>query len=195
MVLSLTITLIIAVVATAVATSDSKPRARLISIGTAAVYPPTPDRPTCQGSNRAIGFYRQAVRETLGRIGPVELPARRWWGCNSARRRAVEWRAKAHEARVALAKWIAYQYDWRTWLPRNWYLVGSCESGYGGDPNWEHSNSRFTSAFGISWQEYDADAAYMGAPPWNVRHTPRDQYKAALGHYARFGDGWDCPGP
>lgn len=195
MVLSLTITLIIAVVATAVATSDSKPRARLISIGTAAVYPPKPDRPTCRGSNRAIGFYRQAVRETLGRIGPVELPARRWWGCNSARRRAVEWRAKAHEARVTLAKWIAYQYDWRTWLPRNWYLVGSCESGYGGDPNWEHSNSRFTSAFGISWQEYDADAAYMGAPPWNVRHTPRDQYKAALGHYARFGDGWDCPGP
>lgn len=193
--LTLTITFIIAVIATAVATSDSKPRARLISIGTAAVYPPKPDRPTCRGSNRAISFYRHAVRDTLERIGPVTLPARRWWGCNSARRRAGEWREKAHAARVTLEKWIAYQYDWRSWLPRNWYLVGSCESGYGGDPNWEHSNNRFTSAFGISWQEYNADAAYMGAPPWNVRHTPRDQYRAALGHYARFGDGWGCPGP
>jgi len=155
-----------------------------------------PDKPTCRSSNRAISFYRNAYhasRNVMGRYEP--LPARGWWGCNSARRRAIEWRAKAYRARLELRTWLRYQYDWRSWLPRNWYLVGSCESGYGGDPNWEHTNSRFTSAFGISWREYDADAAYMGAPPWHVRHTPRDQYKAALGHYARFGDGWDCPGP
>jgi hypothetical protein len=154
-----------------------------------------PDKPTCRSSNQAIGFYRQAYRASRHAMGQEGLPVRRWWGCNSARRRAVEWRAKAHQARVELTAWVKYQYDWRSWLPRNWYLVGSCESGYGGDPNWEHTNHRFTSAFGISWREYDADAAYMGAPPWHVRHTPRDQYKAALGHYARFGDGWDCPGP
>lgn len=191
------LTLLATTTALAVAGShDKKPGGSfVVSIGTAAVYPPKPDRPTCPGANRAISFYRHSVRDTLKQIGPVTLPQRRWWGCNSARRRAVEWREKAHTARTTLAKWIAYQYDWRSWLPRNWYLVGSCESGYGGDPNWEHTNSRFTSAFGISWAEYNADAAYMGAPPWNVRHTPRDQYKAALGHYARFGDGWDCPGP
>lgn len=171
------------------------PHSRLISIGTAAVYPPRPDKPRCPGANKAIEFYRQAYTTSRNGMGLPGPPARRWWGCNSARRRAVEWRDKALDARRALVAWIAYQYNWRSWLPRNWYLVGSCESGYGGDPNWEHSNSRFTSAFGISWREYNADAAYMGAPPWNVRHTPRDQYKAALGHYARFGDGWGCPGP
>lgn len=87
--------------------------------------------------------------------------------------------------------WNDYQYNWEEWLPWNWKNVASCETHF----NWEHSNRSFVSAFGISWREYNADAAYMGAPPWHVRHTPRDQYKAALGHYARFGDGWSCPGP
>jgi hypothetical protein len=118
-----------------------------------------------------------------------------WYGCPTARRRAVEWRDRAWQAKKAYAKWYAYNYDWRSWLPDNWRRLGTCETGYGGDPNFEHSNSRFTSAFGISWAEYNADAAYMGAPPWHVRHTPRDQYMAALGHYKRFGDGWTCPGP
>jgi len=84
-----------------------------------------------------------------------------------------------------------YEFNWQSWLPPNWKAVASCETHF----NWEHNNSSFVSAFGISWREYNADAAYMGAPPWNIRHTPRDQYKAALGHYARFGDGWGCPGP
>ena len=116
---------------------------------------------------------------------------------------AVPWRKSCriarrvyrhHHQRLARLEYD-YQYNWRSWLPANWRRLGTCETGYGGDPNFEHSNSKFTSAFGISWAEYNADAAYMGAPPWNVRHTPRDQYKAALGHYARFGDGWSCPGP
>lgn len=149
----------------------------------------------CPEAQKAISFYRQkykAHREKMDASGPVP---RVWYACDAARRRAVEWRKRAADAKVALEKWIDYHYNWRSWLPHNWYLVGSCETGYGGDPNWEHSNSSFTSAFGISWREYNANAAYMGAPPWHVRHTPRDQYMAALGHYARFGDGWTCPGP
>jgi hypothetical protein len=99
------------------------------------------------------------------------------------------WRARGER--------VAYHYDWRSWLPRNWYLVGSCETGYGGPPNWHHANGSYVSAFGISRRIYDSDAAYMGAPPWSDRHppTPRQQYLAALGHYKRFGDGWGCPGP
>lgn len=93
---------------------------------------------------------------------------------------------RVHEQKV-----YEYNYDWEKWLPYNWQGVARCETHF----NWEHSNSVFVSAFGISWREYNADAAYMGAPPWHVRHTPRDQYLAALGHYARFGDGWTCPGP
>lgn len=150
----------------------------------------------CVGSQRAITFYRQKYRshrEAMWEDGPVP---RVWYrDCEVIRRRAVEWRDRAALAAEALVEWTDYHYDWRSWLPRNWYLVGRCETGYGGDPNWEHTNSSFTSAFGISWREYNADAAHMGAPPWHVRHTPRDQYMAALGHYDRFGDGWTCPGP
>lgn len=96
---------------------------------------------------------------------------------------------KIYKKKEAFVK--SYYYNWESWLPYNWKGVARCETHF----NWEHSNSRFVSAFGISWREYNADAAYMGAPPWHIRHTPRDQYNAALGHYARFGDGWTCPGP
>jgi hypothetical protein len=146
----------------------------------------------CAVAWQAVRFYRGKVathRHTLrvSDIPPVEQNA----DCPRLRERARYWRdtARSH------AGVVRYHYDWRTWLPDNWRQLGVCETGWGGDPNFEHSNSRFTSAFGISWAEYNADAAYMGAPPWHVRHTPRDQYKAALGHYARFGDGWTCPGP
>lgn len=109
--------------------------------------------------------------------------------CKIARRLFIKHKANV----VKLEKIIEYdyQYNWQSWLPGNWQGVARCETHF----NWEHNNSSFVSAFGISWREYNADAAYMGAPPWHVRHTPRDQYKAALGHYARFGDGWSCPGP
>jgi hypothetical protein len=151
----------------------------------------------CPQSVKAITYYRQAYRQHRERMwlpGPV---SRVWYqDCVALRRRATEWRDRAGKAREAAVEWVAYHYDWRSWLPENWQRLGACESGYGRRPgNWEHSNSRFTSAFGISWAEYNADAAHMGAPPWHVRHTPRDQYMAALGHYDRFGDGWSCPGP
>ncbi len=83
-------------------------------------------------------------------------------------------------------------------MPANWQALGACETGYGRRPgNFNHANSSYVSAFGISRREYDADAAYFGTPPWNDRHppTPRQQLAAARGHLARFGDGWGCPGP
>jgi hypothetical protein len=141
---------------------------------------------------RALTYDRQAAR--YGRRATLS-PIVRGKACSWARYAAATWVARARSARLRLEAWREHHFDWRSWLPANWYALGSCETGYGGDPNWEHSNGRFTSAFGISWAEYDADAAYMGAPPWHVRHTPRDQYDAALGHLARFGDGWSCPGP
>lgn len=179
------------VLATSSAIADPPPESRLISIGTAAVYR------SCHGANEAIDYYRRAYRDHREQMGVEGMPARRWWGCESARRRAVEWRDKAAAARKALKKWVDYQYDWRSWLPRNWYLVGSCETGYGGAPNFNHANSSFVSAFGISRSIYDRDAAYAGGPPWNDASppTPRQQYEAALAHYAQFGDGWGCPGP
>lgn len=158
---------------------------------------PTPDRPTCPGANRAIGFYRAAYAASRSVMGIVGLPARRWWGCNSARRRAVEWRQRALQARIQLKAWLRYQYDWRSWLPRNWYEVGSCETGYGGDPNWSHANRSFVSAFGITRANYAIDARAAGTPQWDDTQppTPREQYETALAHYRMHGDGWGCPGP
>lgn len=161
-----------------------------------AIYTAKPE--VCRDSQRAISFYRQKYRihrEKMRLRGPVP---RVWYrDCAVVRRRAVEWRDRAEGARIELIEWVAYHYDWRSWLPDNWYRVGSCETGYGGDPNWHHSNSRFVSAFGISRSIYGRDAAVYGVPPWNDSRppTPREQYLAALGHYKLFGDGWTCPGP
>lgn len=153
----------------------------------------------CPAAQKAIGHYRRAYTASRNAMSLTGAVPRVWYPCQAARRRAVEWRDKAWQAKRAYAKWHEYHYDWQKWLPYNWYRVGSCESGYGGPPNWEHTgHSRdgyFVSGFGISAREYDKDAAVYGAPPWHVRHTPRDQYLAALGHYKRFGDGWSCPGP
>jgi hypothetical protein len=145
----------------------------------------------CPAAQHKIGHYRPAYTRSRSNMGLSGAPARAWYPCQAARRRAVEWRDRAWQAKKAYADWHEYHYDWQKWLPWNWQGVARCETHF----NWEHNNSRFVSAFGISWREYNADAAYMGAPPWHVRHTPRDQYMAALGHYKRFGDGWTCPGP
>lgn len=105
--------------------------------------------------------------------------------------------AAAAGARIPAHK-QAWQFRWQVWLPDNWARLGACETGYGKRPgNWLFQNSVYVSAFGISRREYDRDAAFMGAPAWNdVRPpTPWHQFRAALGHYRRFGDGWGCPGP
>ena len=148
----------------------------------------------CPGAREGLRYYRAAYTWQRSRMRlPGAVPYVRY-GCVATRRRAAEWRERARAARLEAHRWL---YDWRSWLPRNWYLVGSCETGYGGPPNWHHQNSSFVSAFGISVREYDANARHMGARPWDWKNPPppRHQYLAALGHYARFGDGWTCPGP
>ena len=156
----------------------------------------TPRVAHCTSALRGLVYYRLRYSHWMTMRGQESVRAvRKPAGCAHARWKASAWRERAAAARVAYERWHQHHYSWREWLPSNWYALGSCETGYGGDPNWNHSNSSFTSAFGISWAEYDADAAHMGAPPWRVRHTPRDQWNAALGHLDRFGDGWTCPGP
>lgn len=173
---------------------DNPPRVSLGGLD-AAFY--SSDTGPCPGARRGLAWYRARYaehRRAQRLAGPVELVR---YGCDATRRRAVEWRARAARERERAADWRRYHFAWREWLPRNWYVVGSCETGYGGAPNWSHANSSYVSAFGISRREYDADAAFMGAPPWNDARppTPREQLLAAIGHYRRFGDGWTCPGP
>jgi hypothetical protein len=182
---------VVVVLAIAISGSGAAPK----PVGVPALTVAAPEK--CRSARAGVAYYRALTwqrQDARGGERADRTPVARGRSCHWARYVVGVWAARAHDARIALEKW-RYLFDWRSWLPRNWYELGSCETGYGGDPNWEHRNSSYTSAFGISVREYDADAAYKGAPPWNVRHTPRDQYLAALGHLERFGDGWGCPGP
>lgn len=152
---------------------------------------------SCRPAREGLRFYRGRASRwaaTRGAARPVTRTTRAPRNCADARYLARLWKQRAAEQRRTTEKWQRwrwYHYAWRDWLPANWVALARCETSL----NFEHSNSSFTSAFGISWAVYNSNARYMGAPPWHVRHTPRDQYKAALGHLARFGDGWTCPGP
>ena len=152
----------------------------------------------CPSARRGLRFYRRRHGEWVTRRGahwPVTKTGRAPHNCADARYLAALWRSRSLAQRRETERW-EHSYAWWLWLPANWQALGACETGYGQRPgNWEHSNSSFVSAFGISRSIYDSDAAYYGSPPWRVRHTPRDQYNAARGHLARFGDGWGCPGP
>lgn len=199
--LTLVTALIVTLVAVSLAMPDRKPRTRLITLGTAAVYPKhehhRQHRVGCAGSNRAIDYYRRVVRDTLERIGPVDLPARRWWGCESARRRAVEWRAKARRARTVVEKWLADQYAWERWLPDKFARVGACETGYGQRPgNWAHDSGTYVSAFGIIRSAYDDFSHRLGYPGWDEGgRTPRQQYEVAAAIEAAYGwSAWGCGG-
>ena len=145
-------------------------------------------------------FYRGRFRDWValrGTTRPVTRMGRAPRNCADARYLAVVWRSRSFGQRRATERWL-HDYAWWLWMPSNWQDLGACETGYGRRPgNFNHANSRYVSAFGISRVEYDSDAAYFDAAPWNDDHppTPRDQLNAARGHLARFGDGWGCPGP
>jgi hypothetical protein len=133
----------------------------------------------------------------MGRRG---APARAWYPCQAARRRAVEWRDRAWQAKKAYADWHEYHYDWQKWLPRGWYGIGSCETGYGGDPNWQHNSGTYQGAFGFavsSWDSFVGSADPKAGPYPSEAYlaTPRQQYEVALAIYRRYGlSGWGCRG-
>lgn len=168
-----------------------------IKLGTAAYH----SEPGCLSSVKAITYYRRAYassREQMSLEGPV---SRVWYqDCEVLRRRAVEWRAKAGDARRSFVAWHRRQYAWRLWLPRGWYNVGSCETGYGGPPNWAHRNSSYEGAFGFAvstWDRYKLEAPQRDGPyPGSAADaTPRQQLNVALVVYGHFGlSGWGCRG-
>lgn len=167
-------------------------KSTLLAVSSAVYEPP------CTDAQQGITYYRKAYTASREKMRLAGAVPRVWYhDCQVIRRRATEWRDRAKTARLELRKWIDYHYNWRSWLPRNWYVTGSCETGYGGAPNFNHANSSFVSAFGISRRIYDYDARLAGMPPWNDRQppTPRQQLLTAIAHYNHFGDGWTCPGP
>ena len=121
--------------------------------------PPHLPKAGCPVAQQQIGHYRRAYTASRNKMSLAGAVPRKWYPCDAARRRAVEWRDKAWQAKKTYTAWHAYNYDWQTWLPWNWKGVARCETHF----NFEHNNSRFVSAFGISWREYNADAAFMAA--------------------------------
>lgn len=199
---AVTVTGVAAVNATETSTTVAAPQIKsknrkTASAAAGAVLP-------CPGARTALTYYRAAyARHRAAQRLPGPVPFVRY-DCPSTQRRAIEWRDRATIERLVAEGWRDFHFDWSEWLPRTWYVVGRCETGYGGAPRFTHQNGSFVSAFGISRREYNRDAAHMGAPPWPSYAeqadgvplpTPREQLLAAIGHYRRFGDGWTCPGP
>jgi hypothetical protein len=155
---------------------------------------------SCPSARKAVRFYARRIAEHRAKMGAAvprgrgstggarisDLPGR------CPRYLARVYRAKAYAWRLRYEAWREYHYAYRSWMPAFWRAIAVCESGQN-PPNWNHDSGTYVSTFGIIRSEYDADAAYFGAPPWRVRHSPRDQYRAARGHQARFGlGGWGC---
>lgn len=180
-----------------------------VGIGGGAVAAPiakTPHRAAvervlrCPGARKAVHYYRAAyARHRRAQSLPGPVPFVRY-DCRATVRRAAEWRERAGRELLRAIRYRRYQYDWRSWLPRHWYRVGSCETGYGGDPNWRHSNGSYQGAFGFaisSWDGFvrhaDPKAGPYPAEAWQA--TPRQQYEVALAIYRRYGmSGWGCKG-
>jgi len=158
--------------------------------------------PRCRSAHRAIRFYARRIaehRETLGTADPRGLPTTRATGC--PRYLAHVLQRKAHELRLEVERWIAYQYDWASWLPDKWQRIGACETGYGRRPgNWRHSNSAYEGAFGFARQSWDsfkwrADPKAGPYPEDAWQATPRQQYEVALAIWRAYGfSGWGCRG-
>lgn len=169
------------------------------------VFAATATRAADPPKGRVVSETIVATWRCQDKLPQARTQARSPWKHHSAGYWAAElnlWNQRLGACRAVLAR-RAFEWNWQAWLPRNWYLVGSCESGYGGDPNWFHSNRSYVSAFGIQRGAfngaYDSDAHKVGMPGWDEvpggRPSPWQQYKTALSHYHSFGDGWGCPGP
>jgi hypothetical protein len=104
-------------------------------------------------------------------------------------------RLKSYATRKRAEAWIAYHYDWRSWLPDKWARIGACETGYGRRPGrWDWNSGTYQGAFGFYYGTWDAYKP-AGAPSEAYLATPRQQYLAALNVYAAHGYGaWGCGG-
>lgn len=74
------------------------------------------------------------------------------------------------------------------WLPKVWWAVGMCETHL----NWRHNSGTYEGAFGFHYGSWDRFKP-AGAPHAAYLATPREQYRAALNIYRRYGfTGWGC---
>jgi len=118
-----------------------------------------PSQP-CPGAQQAIGYYRRAYTASRTRMGLPGAPPRAWYPCDAARRRATEWRDRAKDARLELARWKREQ--WAA-PPEPFLSIARCE---------QPSRSGL---HGVNWQAYSA--SYEGG--YGFAHSTWDGYKPA----------------
>lgn len=102
----MTLTALALTVSTVALADDSKPDPPPVRIWVSSAYQP-PER--CPGAQKAVGHYRRSFTSSRTAMGLAGAPPRAWYPCDAARRRAVEWRARAHAAAHALAKVQAHR--------------------------------------------------------------------------------------
>lgn len=151
-------------------------------------------------ARKAVRFYARRIaywRDKMGAASVTDrsLPrgiTRLSDGCPRYLSKVL--RAKAYALRREYARWHAYMYDWRSWLPAKWVRIAICETGL----NWRHSNSSYEGAFGFALSSWDAFVPYADRkagpyPPNAYLATPRQQYEVALAIWRRYGlSGWGC---
>jgi len=108
-------------------------------------------------------------------------------------------RAKSRAWRLRAERWVAYHYDWPSWLPDKWQRIGACETGYGrrpGDWRWNSGTYQGFSGFYYgTWDQYKhrADPKAGPYPAEAYQATPRQQYEVALAVWRAHGYGaWGC---
>ncbi len=154
----------------------------------------------CPIARNAVRWYRQRHADWLQLRG-ADRPysGRSPRSCADARYLAELWRKRALAARRAYERWLAYHYDWRSWLSEKWQRVGACETGYGRRPgDWRWNSGTYQGAFGFYFGSWDAFVPFADPragpyPSEAYDATPRQQYEVALAIWRRYGfSGWGC---
>lgn len=141
----------------AYATDEPSPDPPPVRIWVSSAYQP-PEH--CPGAQKAIGYYRRQFTAARASMGLTGAPPRVWYPCDAAKRRAVEWRARAHAAARELALWKREQ--WAA-PPEPFLSIARCE---------QPSRSGL---HGVEWQAYST--SYEGG--YGFAHTTWDGYKPA----------------
>jgi hypothetical protein len=102
------------------------------------------------------------------------------------------WTLRLKKCRAVLAR-RAYEWNWQAWLPAHAARLAVCETSMDWHFVGSSTDGHFVSAFAISVNVYNRDAARMGVRGWwdtPYPPSPWEQWQAAIGHYRLFGDGW-----
>jgi hypothetical protein len=160
------------------------------------------DKPVrCPGTQQGISYYRRAYTTHRTQMGLSGAVPRVWYPCQVARRRAVEWRERATQARAAYAEWNSSIGVHVRRLNRG--LAGTPLAGlghvfeqagrrYGISPYFMAAASGTESSFGAAGCGNNPKNIWGLANCTGIWHVPYfETWDEAIGFYAKFlADRW-----